>query len=266
MRVVPQKVTEAWASDEENKGKRSRLTAKDSKPVQSRTVSKTAFSSSESSVDAKKISMKQTKKHKKPSKSHVVLVREARKEHVSPSPQASSSHSAVRISSRKHSANSKGSGNNSGLEGEYAHIITEKSDPESQEIAKLPQSMKVPKLQIEGVQLATSAQQVRRRRYTRPPAKQPQPPLLPNNNSKIRSAFREVEFHECHKVLQCPNFRGGVAFEVQVGTGGLEGDGRLRKRKPAAVKKLERKPRQRGQTTKEELEKKQIAAEKRRKV
>jgi len=262
VRVVPQKVTEAWASDEENKGKRSRLTAKDSKLVQSRTVSKTAFSSSESSVDAK-ILMKQTKKHKKPSKSHVVLVREARKEHVSPSPQASSSHSAVRISSRKHSANSKGSGNNSGLEGEYAHIITEKSDPESQEIAKLPQSMKVPKLQIEGVQLATSAQQVRRRRYTRPPAKQPQPPWLPN---KIRSAFSEVEFHECHKVLQCPNFRGGVAFEVQVGTGGLEGDGRLRKRKPAAVKKLERKPRQRGQTTKEELEKKQIAAENRRKV
>ena len=261
MRVVPQKVTEAWASDEENKGKRSRLTAKDSKLVQSRTVSKTAFSSSESSVDAKKM-----KPSKKPSKSHVVLVREAKKEHVSPSPQASSSHSAVHISSQKHSANSKGSGNNSGLEGEYAHIITEKSDPESQEIAKLPQNMKVPKLHIEGVQLATSAQQVRRRRYTHPPAKQPQPPWLLNNNSKIRSAFREVEFHECHKVLQCPNFRGGVAFEVQVGTGGLEGAGRLRKRKPAAVKKLERKPRQRGQTTKEELEKKQIAAEKRRKV
>ena len=267
VQVAPQKVTSGLVSSDE------RIKRRDARPKSGesiRCLNETKTTSSPSTMNAKRTrNVQQAKNHTEASNSskpygpNVVMVREAK--------QKAEEHGckdSVLLSSRNISAtsNSSSMSSDSGLGEEYAHVITEKSDTKSQEIAKVPNNFDVPKLEITGVQLAvpeplehrmrTQARQRANQQY-KTQVKQPLPPwLLPKGESEVETSDRP-------NAVQCPSSGRGVSFDVQVGSRGLEGRGK-RKRKPDAVTRLERK--RKDVVTKKELEEKQIAAEQRRKV
>lgn len=274
VKVAPQKVTNGLVSGDEGVKRR------DTRPNNSDSVrcpkETKKTSSSSSSRNAKSTrNVQQAKNCSEAANSsetygpNVVMVQEAKlkaEEHANSSSLASTQgcKTSVLISSRNASAssNSSSTSSDSGLGEEYAHVITEKSDTKSQEIAKVPNNRNVPNLEITGVQLAVPEpldhrmrSRARQQANQQAQVKQPLPPWT------LQKKASEVETSDPQNAAQ--SFGKGISFEVQVGTRGLQGGGK-RKKKPDAVSRLER--RQKDVATKKELVEKQIAAEQRRKV
>ena len=179
-----------------------------------------------------------TKKPKDDQTRHVV-VREAiqKADSTIPSTQSDSQH-FIRISSKKSSVGEM----NSGLDGDYASVITEFSDQISQEVAEVAEGLEVPDLKIEGRALKLPAGSRKKTKKTvaavKPPMPQPPWVLEKKTSSSSKAHLQQL--------------RTGVAFEVQVGTQRSEG-------KPAMRRKRRR-------ATKKDLDAKQAAASQRRKV
>lgn len=204
MQVVPQRVTEAWASAEECTKRRpmsrESVQGRNESKVTSLTDTKCKQTAQETNKQDKVSTTNKTGDHK----INVVTVQVVR-EITTPSP-LSSTHGSSTSVSRDNSAVSKASSmsNDSGLgRDEYANTTSEKPDVKAEKMSS--------------------------------------------------------------NTLNSPNvasYPTGIAFKVEVGTQG--GDGV--KGKPAAVRRLEKRHRQRKQPTKEELEEKQAVAAQRRKV
>ena len=150
VKVAPQKVTNGLVSGDEGI-KRRDTRSKNSESIRCpKETKKTSSSSSSRNVKSTR-NVQQAKNCSEAANSsetygpNVVMVQEAKlraEEHDNSSSLASTHgcKTSVLISSRNVSAssNSSSTSSDSGLGEEYAHVITEKSDTKSQEIAKVP--------------------------------------------------------------------------------------------------------------------------------
>lgn len=185
--------------------------------------------------------------------------------------------------SRQGSAKSKDSG--LGGDAESEHIITEKSSPKLKHEADIPEERSEPDhdLAIDGKRMRTPGPMGHLKRSTIK-----LPPVYPRNkimkdeagNSipleailQKRVKFADVLINELpttSSIIKRPVSRGGVAFDILVGSSEVEkvkpAPGDMGWMAPACVRNYAKKQRHADAVTRAELEEKQRAAELRRKV
>lgn len=174
----------------------------------------------------------------------------------------------------------------SGLGKECGVIITENSSPPLRDVATVPENLPEPDLTIDGKQIETPGP-IRHRKRTR--SKGRLPPVHPtgrkwiqeNSNSSAsntadksleailqrRVQFADVLINELplsSSIVKRPVSRGGVAFDIKDGEGTAAA--KSHNRKPACVLKYAEHRRAVKVATHAELDEKQKAADKRRKV
>ena len=167
----------------------------------------------------------------------------------------------------------------SGIGGDESQVITEKSTSELKEAADLPDDYKAPKLAIEGTKMRVPPpSQTHRRRSTQTSLKPaPLPPIgttpgqLPNvsqtSAANPRVSFCDEENNSIipddPNIIKRPCSRTWLAFDILLDDAPQEEDLRMERRRPTALRRLERKG---ERMTLEKWEEKHRAVAERKKV
>lgn len=175
--------------------------------------------------------------------------------------------------------NSSAKSTDSGLGKEQVDIITEQSNPMLKELADVPESKPDPDLTIDGKQMKTLGPMSHRKRgYGRLPPVHPHSKQKTSMNVAEKAdeleailqkhvQFADVLINELPaspSIMKRPVSRGGVAFDIS--TNEEQDIARPQVRKPACVLKYSQQRQAAEVITHAELDEKQKAADKRRKV
>lgn len=197
-------------------------------------------------------------------------------------PSTSTSKTTSAASSHSHgSARSKDSG--LGGDGESDHIITEKSSPKLKHVADIPEELPEADLAVEGKQMRTPGPMGHlKRRSARLPPVYSRSKMARDEADSIRLEailmkrvkFADILINELpttDSIVKRPVSRGGVAFDILMGDveiekGNAAAEGEVGKKAPPCVRNYAKQRRLTDIVTHAELEKKQRAAEQRRKA
>ena len=255
--VVPQTVTEAWALPE-HEGKKS------PGPISGQSV-RSGSSHSAQNDHHEERGVKRDRKNAKAEREtgcpQIMMVQEASEDaqravHIK-------DEESIRIqNSRINSASSNDSEvsdqtTDSGLGDEdRAKIITEKSGAELQEVAHVPDSLKLPDLTIDGIKLATLIDPFDHRQKMATKRQNMQSKQIPSESKQVKFA---AKIPDGPNTIKRPT---GIAFDILLEDSNSDGNFAI-KRAPTALARLKKKQRE---VTKEELDEKQKRAQQRREV